>query len=204
VSDTTYKYRGGFSVRKIADETNYGDQPSVDNTITPSAFGRRAIPDIDLYRARPREELKQLFFCAGFNLTDYQFDELFNIAAKCDPSGCGQVSVESFRSALACHCCIRKDKDGKSRYECCLDIPSTAAICPAQPQPPSQVLSVCKPDDTVALRNKRAVTDLVISGAKKDDHCQTGVLKNKGLEEPCPFKTHRLPNISPYVIHGIM
>ena len=45
-------------------------------------------------------------------------------------------------------------------------------------------------------------------GAGKDEvseYCKGKEFKkNEGLEEKCPFKTKRLPNISPYVIHGVM
>jgi len=199
-------------VRKIHDETNYGDQPSVQKTITPSAFGRRAIPDIDLYRARSLDELKKLFLCSGFDLTDEQFTQLYDQAAKCDPNGCHQVSVESFRSALACHCCIRKDENGNQKYECCFDFPVTAALCPGEPK--TRLPNICNEKDEIELRNKRAATDLAISAAKKrqaakdgkiSDYCRDKEFKkNEGLEEDCPFKTKRLPNISPYVVHGVM
>ena len=62
------------------------------------------------------------------------------------------------------------------------------------------------------LRNKRAATDLTLSAKRKEaakgeisEYCRDkGFKKNEGLEEDCPFKTKRLPNISPYVIHGVM
>jgi len=197
-------------VRRIHDETNYGDQPSVQRTINPSPFGRRAIPDIDLYRARPLSELKTLFSCSGVDLTDEQFSQLFHQAAMCDPSGCNQVSVESFRSVLACHCCIRRDRNGKQTYECCFDFPETAALCPGKPK--TRLPNICNERDAIELRNKRAATDLAASakrkGAGKDEvseYCKGKEFKkNEGLEEKCPFKTKRLPNISPYVIHGVM
>jgi len=199
------------AVRRIHDVTNYGDQPSVQRTINPSSFGRHAIPDIDLYRARPPAELKTLFLCSGFNLTDDQFNQLYQQAQNCDPSGCGQVSVESFRSALACHCCIREGPNGTQHYECCFDAPETAVLCPGKPKT-RRLPNICKEKDAVELRNKRAATDLALSAKKaaaaKDDvseFCrQKGFKKNEGLEEACPFKTKRLPNISPYVIHGVM
>ena len=95
-------------------------------------------------------------------------------------------------------------------YECCFDFPETAALCPGKPK--TRLPNICNERDAIELRNKRAATDLAASakrkGAGKDEvseYCKGKEFKkNEGLEEKCPFKTKRLPNISPYVIHGVM
>ncbi|CAH1790543.1 unnamed protein product [Owenia fusiformis] len=85
-------------IRRVCDRTNYGDESDAFGLVNPSIFSTRGLSEKDFLRARPKEEIRQVFTNIGVHMTLGDFDKIYDQAASFDPRG--QVSIELFRSVL--------------------------------------------------------------------------------------------------------
>jgi len=85
-------------LKSVADHQNYGNESGAEVLLYPPRFTDEGIEQADFLYGRNRDEIKDIFECAGFGLSEQDFNFIFEQATHLDPSG--QVSVESFRKVL--------------------------------------------------------------------------------------------------------
>ncbi len=94
--------------RSIADNQNYGDDTSCNKLLYPNRFNEMGVNDEDFVRPRPKHELANLFSKIGEDLTDADFDRIYDQA--CQSEGAtplGQASVEELRDIYLDHLVFR-------------------------------------------------------------------------------------------------
>jgi hypothetical protein len=85
-------------LRGVADHQNYGDESGAETVLYPPRFTDEGVEQADFLYARNKEEIRDIFQSAGFELTAQEFEQIYEKATHLDASG--KVSVESFRRVL--------------------------------------------------------------------------------------------------------
>jgi len=86
------------SLKSVADHQNYGDEAGCATLLYPPRFADGGVTQGDFLTATSKEEIADIFRCAGFDLDDKTCDDAFERAKTLDANGL--VSVQSFRMAL--------------------------------------------------------------------------------------------------------
>jgi len=86
------------ALKSVADHQNYGDESGAEQVLYPPRFADGGVSQADFLTATSKEEVADIFRCAGFELSDEQVNETYERAKRLDANG--QVSVQSFRMAL--------------------------------------------------------------------------------------------------------
>merc|ERR1719409_1248669 len=79
---TVHNYRAPPIRRSIADPTNYGDEPGAAALIRPQRFGLSGVSDDEFLLLRPRAEIRSLVTGAGYDLSDEDFEVVWNAATE--------------------------------------------------------------------------------------------------------------------------
>jgi len=90
------------SLKSVADHQNYGDEAGCSTLLYPPRFGDGGVTQSDFLTATKKEELMDIFRCAGFDLDAATTDAAYERAKTLDANGL--VSVQSFRMALNGEC----------------------------------------------------------------------------------------------------
>lgn len=85
-------------IKRVADTTNYGDEPGAYSLLYPSLYSNMGLYGEDFFAYRSQEEIRELFEKIGVSMTPEVFQELWKMAASRDANN--GVSVESFRAAM--------------------------------------------------------------------------------------------------------
>ena len=88
-------------LRRVSDKVNYGDQADMYGLIHPSVYATRGIHERDFFKARSKAEIFDLFSKIGVKMNEDAFGKTWDKAKELSPAG--EVSVESFRTALDQH-----------------------------------------------------------------------------------------------------
>ena len=88
-------------LRRVSDKVNYGDQADMYGLIHPSVYATRGIHERDFFKARSKAEIFDLFSKIGVKMNEEAFGKTWDKAKELSPAG--EVSVESFRTALDQH-----------------------------------------------------------------------------------------------------
>lgn len=86
------------ALKSVADHQNYGDEAGAATLLYPPRFADGGVTQADFLTAASKEEVADIFRCAGFELDDAQVEETYERAKALDSYG--RVSVQSFRMAL--------------------------------------------------------------------------------------------------------
>jgi len=86
------------ALKSVADHQNYGDEAGAATLLYPPRFADGGVTQADFLTAASKEEIADIFRCAGFELDDAQVAETYGRAQALDSYG--RVSVQSFRMAL--------------------------------------------------------------------------------------------------------
>jgi len=86
------------ALKSVADHQNYGDESGAEVILYPPRFTDEGIEQADFLFARNKEEIADIFKCAGFGFSEDEFNHIFEQATHLDAGGA--VSVESFRKVL--------------------------------------------------------------------------------------------------------
>lgn len=87
--------------RSVADNNNYGTDPTAQELLAPSHFVSEGVDNNDFFDDRGQEEIRDIFQNIGYNFTDEQFQCIWWRAATAkDFNGDGIVSVHEFRAAM--------------------------------------------------------------------------------------------------------
>lgn len=81
--------------RSVASSTNYGDDHDAFTLIYPSKLGSRGVSQADFHMRRPQHEIKALLGGAGYQLSDEEFEEVWNVAVQAFGDGMPAVSLEA-------------------------------------------------------------------------------------------------------------
>ncbi|XP_074051312.1 EF-hand domain-containing family member B [Macrotis lagotis] len=84
--------------RRVSDRTDYGDLGNAYALIHPSIFSEKGVFERDFFKARSKDEIAQILRNIGVNLTDENFEHVWNLASQKDHKG--EVCVESVRNVL--------------------------------------------------------------------------------------------------------
>uniref|UniRef100_A0A4X2M655 EF-hand domain family member B n=1 Tax=Vombatus ursinus TaxID=29139 RepID=A0A4X2M655_VOMUR len=84
--------------RRISDRTNYGDSGTAYTLLYPSIFSEKGVFERDFFKARSKDEIARILRNIGVNLTDENFEHVWNLASKKHHKG--EVCVESVRNVL--------------------------------------------------------------------------------------------------------
>ncbi|XP_044305301.1 EF-hand domain-containing family member B isoform X1 [Varanus komodoensis] len=85
-------------VRRISDNTNYGDQATTYALLYPSIYSNKGVYEKDIFKTRSKEEIARILRNIGVQLSDESFDEIWKQASLKDHRG--EVCVESIRNVL--------------------------------------------------------------------------------------------------------
>lgn len=85
-------------IKRVADTTNYGDEPGAYSLLYPSLYSNMGLYGEDFFAYRSQEEIRGLFEKIGVAMAPEVFQKLWEIAASRDPNN--RVSVESFRAIM--------------------------------------------------------------------------------------------------------
>ena len=89
------------SKRSISDNQNYGDDTNAAQLVRPDRFCTQGVEDDDFHRARPQDEVREIYEGIGTMLDNDEFAKIWwraSRAGKMTPIG--SVCVEEFRLAL--------------------------------------------------------------------------------------------------------
>ena len=86
------------ALKSVADHQNYGDEYGASTLLYPPRFADGGVTQADFLTATTKEEIADIFRCAGFDLNDKAIDETYERAKALDVNGL--VSVQSFRMTL--------------------------------------------------------------------------------------------------------
>ncbi|XP_068944347.1 EF-hand domain-containing family member B [Petaurus breviceps papuanus] len=84
--------------RRITDRINYGDSGTAYTLLHPSIFSEKGVFERDFFKARSKDEIARILRNIGVNLTDENFEHVWDLASKKHHKG--EVCVESVRNVL--------------------------------------------------------------------------------------------------------
>uniref|UniRef100_A0A7N4NXF2 EF-hand domain family member B n=1 Tax=Sarcophilus harrisii TaxID=9305 RepID=A0A7N4NXF2_SARHA len=84
--------------RRISDKTDYGDLGTSYTLLHPSIYSEKGVFETDFFKARSKDEIARILRNIGVNLTDENFELVWNLASKKHHKG--EVCVESVRNVL--------------------------------------------------------------------------------------------------------
>ena len=90
------------ALKSVADHQNYGDEAGAATLLYPPRFADEGVTQADFLTSTSKEEIADIFRCAGFVLDDASINETYERAKRLDVNG--NVSVQSFRMALNGEC----------------------------------------------------------------------------------------------------
>jgi len=85
-------------IRRIGDNTNYGDESDAYGLINPSIYSNYGVFEEDFFKKRDPHVMRRIFDSIGVEMTNDTFQQLWERARNNTPNG--EVSVESFRNIL--------------------------------------------------------------------------------------------------------
>ncbi|XRB21531.1 EF-hand domain-containing family member B [Pseudoscourfieldia marina] len=91
----------GPTVKSVADDQNYGDEPDAASLLYPSSAADRGVTDVDFMAQRSREEIKDLMETVGALAGIDDFDAVFDAAAQLDGKSAETCSIVAFRECKA-------------------------------------------------------------------------------------------------------
>lgn len=86
---------------------NYGDEADSGGLINPSTYSNHGVHPEDFFRPHPPEKIRSIFKAIGVEMSDEEFKELWEMAAKKDPKGCGEVEQNPQTFTLIVCVCFR-------------------------------------------------------------------------------------------------
>ncbi|XP_072507310.1 EF-hand domain-containing family member B isoform X2 [Notamacropus eugenii] len=84
--------------RSVSNMTDYGDSGTAYTLLHPSIFSEKGVFERDFFKARSKDEIARILRNIGVNLTDENFEHVWNLASKKHHKG--EVCVESVRNVL--------------------------------------------------------------------------------------------------------
>lgn len=87
-------------LRSVADNQNYGDDPTAKGLIYPSRFISSGVSENDFMASRNSQDIRSIFENIGKTFSDEVFQSVYMSAAGMNMSPEGSVSVEEFRHAM--------------------------------------------------------------------------------------------------------
>uniref|UniRef100_A0A069DUR3 EF-hand domain-containing protein n=1 Tax=Clytia hemisphaerica TaxID=252671 RepID=A0A069DUR3_9CNID len=85
-------------IRRIGDNTNYGDESDAHGLMNPSIYSNNGVYEEDFFKGRQPHEVRRICDSIGVEMTNEMFQEIWEQAQNVAPNG--EVSVESFRHVL--------------------------------------------------------------------------------------------------------
>jgi len=85
-------------IRRIGDNTNYGDESDSYGLINPSIYSNFGVYEEDFFKSRDETDIRRIFDSIGVEMTNEVFQQIWNKAK--ESASEGQVSVETFRNVL--------------------------------------------------------------------------------------------------------
>ncbi|XP_048210730.1 EF-hand domain-containing family member B [Perognathus longimembris pacificus] len=85
-------------IRRISDRTNYGKDGNAYSLLHPTIFAQKGVYERDFFQARSKEEIKEILCNIGVQLSEEEFETVWNLASKKHHRG--EVCVETIRNAL--------------------------------------------------------------------------------------------------------
>ncbi|XP_060225640.1 EF-hand domain-containing family member B isoform X2 [Meriones unguiculatus] len=85
-------------IRRVSDVNNYGEDGNAYSLLYPSIFSQKNIFERDFFKTRSKEEISDILTNIGVNLSEEEFENVWNLASK--KHWKGEVSVETIRNVL--------------------------------------------------------------------------------------------------------
>ncbi|XP_058146713.1 EF-hand domain-containing family member B isoform X2 [Dasypus novemcinctus] len=85
-------------IRRISDRTNYGEEGNAYSLLHPTIFSQKGVFERDFFKTRSKEEIAQLLCNIGVQLSDEEFENVWDLASRKHHSG--EVCVENIRNVL--------------------------------------------------------------------------------------------------------
>jgi len=85
-------------IRRIGDNTNYGDESDAHGLMNPSVYSNNGVFEEDFFKSREPHEIRRICDSIGVEMTDEMFQDIWDKAKEITMNG--EVSVESFRHVL--------------------------------------------------------------------------------------------------------
>jgi len=87
-------------IRRIGDNTNYGDESDSYGLINPSIYSNFGVYEEDFFKSRDQADIRRIFDSIGVEMTNDVFQKIWDKARESESCKGGQVSVEAFRNVL--------------------------------------------------------------------------------------------------------
>ncbi|KAM4882435.1 EF-hand domain-containing family member B [Thomomys bottae] len=84
--------------RRVSDRTNYGEEGNAYSLIHPSIFAQKGVYERDFFQIRSKEEIEKILCNIGVQLSEEEFENVWNLASKKHHRG--EVCVEDIRHVL--------------------------------------------------------------------------------------------------------
>uniref|UniRef100_A0A4X1UJX9 EF-hand domain-containing protein n=1 Tax=Sus scrofa TaxID=9823 RepID=A0A4X1UJX9_PIG len=85
-------------IRRISDRTNYGEDGNAYSLLYPTIFGQKGVFERDFFKTRSKKEIAEILCNIGVNLSEDEFENVWNLASKKHHRG--EVCVENIRNVL--------------------------------------------------------------------------------------------------------